>query len=412
MLRVFYAAGPGNAFAVFRDWKEACPDLTTSHVSYSRQLLEACSRHEAAALITCTYEGDEEQVFGNRSIVRRPDPCRGKSGLCFHFSLYEKARQNIRDALAFGANVLIISEDTNPNHYMGLRRRGIHIVQTLHTCLWCEGRSQKLMQRLRLWGCGRAYSSGAVTVLSPSNVTSGQVEQLSGARAPRVLEFLPLYDRDHYSDIPAPDYDALCLRILFIGRIEVDKGAVDLVEIAKLLDATGTAFQFDICGTGSAFDMMKHMVNAQNLTKKFVFHGWCDRNALRRIMSESHACIVPTRSDIGIGEGFNQVIIEAILSRRPVVASSICPAVHYVSEAVEIVPANDLRGYATSLRELSIDRDKLRRRAQACHSAGRRFVDRSYSFGTALDEVFSALRNNRPVIERRIRPREADCPIE
>lgn len=400
VLKVLYTAGPGNAFQTFRMWARGEHDLVVSHVGYSRQMYEALARHGAAARITCTYADDDEQSFGGISVVRRPDPSQGRSGLAFHRSLYRKARMNMRDALDFGANVVIIGEDTIPAHYAPLRRRGVTVVQALHTRLWREDRPLSLMQRLRMRGYRKGYSNGATPVLSSSDAVTAQVERLAGAGATPIVEFLPLYHTDHYSGLPAPDLDATRLQIMFIGRVEPSKGALDLVEIARRLLAQGVDFGFHICGIGGALDEMQAMVAQQGLTDRFVFHGWCDRSALRHVMTQCHVSIVPTRADFI--EGFNQIVVESVLSGRPAVASSVCPAVNYVGGAVDIVPADDVAGYAAALAALDRDRAGLAARIAACGPAGARFMDAANSFGSALDEVFDAWRERRPIRDRRI----------
>ncbi len=199
MLRVLYNAGPGNAFETFRMWKHRERDLVTSHVSYSGQMLEACERLGAAALITCTHETGQEQAHGDISIVRRPDLSRGKSGPAYHWSVWKKAQQNIRDAIDFDANVVVIAEDTNPLHYPPLRRRGVRLVQALHTRLWADNVHLGIMQRIRLRMLGKAYSSGGPIILSSSDVVTKQVLAISKQATPPILECLPLYFSEHFA---------------------------------------------------------------------------------------------------------------------------------------------------------------------------------------------------------------------
>lgn len=403
MLRVLYNAGPGNAFETFQRWQDQERDLVNSHVAYSGQMLEACARRGAALMITCTHEGGEEQRHGNVKIVPRTDLSRGKSGISYHRSIAAKALQNIRDAIDFNADVLIISEDSNPSHYQALLQRGVRIVQSLHTRLWIDGRKPSFLQRLRLKGFAKAYSSGEISVLSASDVITEQVAALTKGKMPPVLEFLPLYYPEHYADIPPPALDPSRLDIMFIGRIEENKGVFDLVSIAHLLRARNTDFRFQICGEGSALDRMRKKVSDQNLERYFLFHGWCDRDRLRAVMTQCQATIVPTRSDFV--EGFNQVIVESVLAHRPIIASDMCPAVSYVGEAAVMVKADDIQGYADAISNLSHDMGALAGHIRACTGAGRRFLDPDYSFATALDEVFSAVKEKRAVRTRRIDPK-------
>jgi glycosyltransferase involved in cell wall biosynthesis len=402
MLRIFYTAGPGNAFETFRMWAAGERDLTNSHVSYSGQMFEACARYGAAALITCTHGEGEEQAKGQISIVRRPDPSWGKSGLSYHRSLRQKARQIERDALAFDANVVVVSEDTDPSHYSALRRRGVPIVQALHTRLWPDRRPLSFMQRVRARSFGKGYGTPGTVVLSASDAISAQVASVTRGGHPPIVEFLPLYRAEHFEGVPPPARSADRLEILFIGRVEENKGVLDLIAIASLLKERGVDFRFQICGVGSSLERMQQMVVDEGLAERFLFHGWCDRERLRAVLAGCHVSIVPTRSDFV--EGFNQVAVESILAGRPAVASDICPAVSYVGEAVRIVRADDIPGYADALEGLARDSATLSRHVAACPAAGSRFFDTRHSFGSALDEVFQASLEKRPIRSRRIDP--------
>lgn len=402
MLRILYNAGPGNAFETFRMWKHGERDLVTSHVSYSGQMLEACERHGAAALITCYHETGQEQAHGDISIVRRPDLSRGKSKLAYHQSVWQKAQQNIRDAIEFDANVVVIAEDTNPLHYAPLRRRGVRVVQALHTRLWADNAHLGIMQRMRLRMLAKAYSSGDTIVLSASDVVSRQVAEVARRATPPILEFLPLYYAEHFAELPPPVQKQGKIEVFFIGRVEENKGVLDLVEIGILLKERGVNFRFQVCGTGSSLDKMKQMVTDLDLSEQFLFHGWCDRDRLREVITDCHVSIIPTRSDFI--EGFNHVTVEAVLAGRPAVVSAICPAVHYVGNAVKIVQADNIHGYVEALETLARDPEKLSQHTAACQDAGKRFLDPSLSFGSVLDEVFRACSESRQVRPRRIDP--------
>lgn len=398
MLRVLYTAGPGNAFSTFDDWRNGRSDQATSHSAYSRQFYEACARHEAAALITCYYPGGQEQTYGNLTVVQRPDPTAGKSGMAFHQSLAQKARQNIADAIAFDANVVLIAEDTSPHHYRALAKRGVRVIQALHTRLW--GGQLSLMQRLRRLGHARGYTEGFVSVLSASNEITNEIRFVDKNRKTKIIEFLPHYKESFFSGLSVPKFDAEIIDICFIGRVEVSKGVLDLVEIASGLSASGFKFRFHICGVGSALDSMRNLVEEKGHSERFVFHGWCNREALRNNLDRCQITIVPTRASVP--EGFNQVIVESILAGRPVVASDACPAVNYVGDAIAIVRGDDISGYIAAIRALGSDRGKLREMYAACPDAGRPFLSEGFSFGAALDEVFAAAKDGRPMIEKRM----------
>lgn len=404
MPKVFYTAGPGNAFATLRDFIEGREDGSTSHVAYSRQFYEACARHDATARVTCTHGQDAARLSGRGiELVRRANPSAGKSGLAWYWAEWLKARRNMAEARNFGADLVVLAEDSQPAFYAPLLRRGVTVVQVLHTRLWREGRRPSPMQRLWLGGFGRACAGRLAAVLSCSDVVTGQVRRLAGDRLSPVIEFLPLYRPHHYGGIAPPDAAAARPGIAFVGRVEANKGVFDLIGAARALAAQGTPAQFHICGTGPALEAMRAAAAAAGQGDSFTFHGWCDRARLREVLAGCQIGVVPTRS--GFIEGFNQVAVEMVLAGRPVVLSDVCPAAGYLGAAAVSFPADDERAMSAALGRLIADRAELARRAAACAGAGARFFDERSSFGAALDEVFSALRERRAPRARLIPPR-------
>ena len=102
--------------------------------------------------------------------------------------------------------------------------------------------------------------------------------------------------------------------MIFVGRVEPDKGVLDLVEIADQLRTSGDLVHFHVCGMGSALEALKARLVERHLETAFTLHGWCDLEKLRSVYARSQLATVPTRSDFV--EGFNQVFVEAVLAGR------------------------------------------------------------------------------------------------
>lgn len=400
-MKVFYTAGSGNAFACFGDFLAGREDLSTSHVAYSRQFYDSCIRHGFEARVTCSFPAGVERMAGRgMELLYRPDLSVGKSGFAFQRSLFVKARQVMAEARDFGADLVLLSEDAVPALYAPLAREGVRIVQILQTMLW--GCDPSLMQRLRLSTYGRAYRRHVTAVLSASHAVTRQVRHLAGEGACPILEFLPLYQTGYYEGVAKPDAQAPRLDIAYIGRVEANKGALDMVEIARLGRERGLPLHYHICGTGGGFDEMRARVAAYGLEALFTFHGWCDRAGLRRVLGRCQIVMVPTRSEIC--EGFNHVVVEAALAGRLALASDVCPAIDYLGSAARSVKADDPSAFLTEIEHFAKDRQALDRALAATRGAGQRFHDPATSFGAALDQIFAALGEGRSIADRIIPP--------
>src|SRR5262249_1774723 len=139
--------------------------------------------------------------------------------------------------------------------------------------------------------------------------------------------------------------------------------------------------------------------------EQFRCRGHRPQPELSEAFARCHAVIVPTQSDFI--EGLNQVVIEAILATRPVVTSSICPAVRYVREGVVEVPPDDVQAYGDALLRLSTDREYYRQKRQSCWRLRDPFFDPRNGLGAALLSILEAAQEGREPTGRKV-PLEAD----
>ena len=99
-----------------------------------------------------------------------------------------------------------------------------------------------------------------------------------------------------------------------------------------------------------ALTELKAAAESADLAERFRCHGHCNKPTMREMFARCHVVIVPTTSEFI--EGFNQVVAEGVLSGRPVITSSVCPALDYVRDAVVEVPPDDVKGYGDAILKL------------------------------------------------------------
>ncbi|MBK6578431.1 MAG: hypothetical protein IPG17_19995 [Sandaracinaceae bacterium] len=94
------------------------------------------------------------------------------------------------------------------------------------------------------------FHAPRAAVLSASSMVSAQVQDIAGERTIPIVEFFPLFRSDLFSDIPDPEASRRPFRVMFVGRVEANKGVFDLMEIARRLRSTRSASGIDCCGAG------------------------------------------------------------------------------------------------------------------------------------------------------------------
>ena len=203
-----------------------------------------------------------------------------------------------------------------------------------------------------------------------------------------MIGFITTYRAQSFDPAAAPSV-RMPFRVLFAGRIERYKGVFDLLEIARRLFAAGkTHIEFDLCGNGSSVEKLKEDVAAAGLSDRFRLHGHQSRPQMREMYRQAHVLIVPTTTDFI--EGFNQVVVEGVLAGRPVITSTVCPAVEYVREAIVEVPPDDVTAYHDAILRLCEDRALYEQKQSACADLQRHFYDLDRSWAAALRAALAA----------------------
>jgi len=396
-MRVFYAAGCGDVLGTFAHWSEGRDDPSRVAWTYSGQFFDVRRElgFEAYVYCDCATAGT---ASGEGVLVRHVPRPPGSRGLAFHIAQVRNGIRLLAAAFRFRADVLVINGGMT--HWFVLRCfpwLGIDVIPALHCALTAEGPRSRwnrwVVDRL---GVG-LFRKGSLAILAFPGRASDQVRAITGGRHAPIVEFLPTYRRTTFEGVAAADPTSRPFRVVFTGRVEVEKGALDLVAIAKGVRARGvTDMEFDICGSGSALAPLRRLVEKEGLMPVFRFHGDCSHEQLVALYSAAHAVIVPTRSEFA--EGFNKVVVEGVLAGRPVVTSPACPAIEMVGAAVVTVPCDSIDAYAEMLARLATDRDFYEEKRAACATVGEPFCDPRKSWGEALKTV---LLQNRERWERR-----------
>lgn len=386
-LRILYAAGPGDVIGTYRQWIEGQDDHTQVAVTYSGQFYDVCRELGAKGYIISSHPDKRRIQMGQFIVEHRPKLLPNVSAIAYQINQLVYGLQLVASAVRFRADFVVVDSGTTEWYLLPLLPLlGIRLIPSLHCVLWRKYQPPKLSERVLLKLGRLAFSKSATAILSMSNDIEAQLVQLTAGKHRPIVSCHPVYRRSQFRNIAEPDRRQPVFRVLFAGRIEDHKGVFDLLEVAKQFAAEGRRnIVFDVCGDGSFLDALKAATRQAGLESSFICHGHCDRTTMRTMFERSHVVIVPTRTEFT--EGFNQVVAEGILAHRPVVTSSVCPALSYVQDAVVEVPPNDVQAYKEALTCLYEDRDFYQRKQEACWRLQEQFYDQTRSWGAALKTV-------------------------
>lgn len=395
-LRLLYLAGSGDATDVLRHYARGERYEGVAHATYSAQVYDVCQRLGVPLLaISSNARADDFRVGDLRSI-NLPDLFPNRTGIAYHLGNVRCARQVIRFAKMHGANVVVSASEPYPFLLNPLAWQGIRIIVALHATLLPEFKEPTKALRLFTRMSRRFFQRTCAAVLSHPGACARQARTVAGGRPRPILEFLPYYDRSTFEGFTPPDPKSKQFRVITVGRVEREKGVFDLIEVARRIVESGRSdIKFDVCGTGSALDAAREKVKQLSLDSVFTLHGWTEMSELSELWRQSSVAVVPTTRDFV--EGFNQVVIEAMLAGRPVVTSAVCPALDYVRPSCYEVPPDDIDAYKRAILALADDRDLYDKLQSRTRDVAKQFLDPSKSFMRALSDVLSALADGRQI---------------
>ena len=390
-LRILYAAGPGNVLGTYRHWKDGNDDPTQIAMTYSGQFYDVCHELDARAYVIATCPIPGKLKDGNFRIVHRTVPFETASGFLYHLGQFYYGLRLLLSALRVRANVAVVCAGTHWFVLWLMTLMRIKVVPTLHCVLWTKVRRrpthfQRLVQTFNGW----FFRGGCAAIISVSDEIICQVRELTVGRSRPVTSFIPQYRFSSFAKIRPPSEDIAPFHVLYVGRIERNKGVFDVVEVARRLNCGGRAdFQFDLCGAGSALHELRKAIDAAGLNPTVRCHGHCDQSTMTEMYSRSHVVIVPTTSDFI--EGFNKVVAEGVLAGRPVITSSVCPALALVRDSVLEVPPDDVAAYAEAIARLRNDRGLYRAKRRAGDAAQGQFYDPRKGWAAVLKSILMTI---------------------
>jgi glycosyltransferase involved in cell wall biosynthesis len=386
-LRILYAAGPGNVLGTYRYWKDGKDDPTQVAMTYSGQFYDLVRELGASAYVLANCEIAGNHSEGPFRIVHRPVPFEFQSGFLYHAGQIWGGFRLLLSALRARADVAVVCAGTHWFMLWLLTLFGVRVVPTLHCVLWQKFNwrptaFQRWVLRLNGW----FFARGCAAIITVSEEITQQVLELTGGAPRPVTQFIPQYRPASFDAIRPPRHDARPFRVLYVGRIERNKGVFDVLAVAQRFAAQGrTDVEFDLCGAGGALHELRKAIDVAGLAHRVRCHGHCDLATMVDMYSRSHVVIVPTTTDFS--EGFNKVVAEGVLAGRPVITSSVCPALAYVKGPVLEVPPDDVPGYARAIEQLADDPALYQAKCAACDAVRPQFYDPARGWAAALRAV-------------------------
>jgi glycosyltransferase involved in cell wall biosynthesis len=387
-LKIFFAAGPGDVIQAHRHWMNGEPDPSQMSLTHSGEFADFCRQSGADGYIVSSF--GQKQIFRDAEFVieHRPKP-QSRGGIWYHLSEIRYGIGLFITALRHRAQVAVLQSGSTHNFVMSLfRLAGMQVIPVMHNTLWpCGSPPTGAIRRIIALLDRSFFRFAATAVIAVSPECLRQVDQFTGGKHCPLYEMKVQFRREYFATIPAvPPHDQQPFRIMFVGRINENKGVFDVLHIASAIqDRAPGRVAWEICGTGPDLDELRKRQREMKLESIVTIHGWTPPTEMKQVIARSHLAIVPTRSDFA--EGLAATVIEPVLAGRPVITNPVVPALEVVKPACIEARANDVESCVSAVLNVLGDGNHYRELCNSCPALAEQFYDRRLGFQAVLQAV-------------------------
>ncbi len=169
-----------------------------------------------------------------------------------------------------------------------------------------------------------------------------------------------------------------------MGRLEREKGHAILLEAISLLQQRHVPVVLEVVGDGSRLDSLRRQADSLGISDRVTFAGPVGQDRIQDRYRAADAFCLPS-----LGEGIPMVLMEALASGLPAVASNTMGIPELIEDGVTglLVPPGRPEELAEAIQRLAGDRSVGR----SLGKAGRSKVMEEFSLDQGADSLRDAL---------------------
>ena len=166
------------------------------------------------------------------------------------------------------------------------------------------------------------------------------------------------------------------IQILFVGRLETEKGVDHLINVASKLKSKGIFFLVYLIGDSKERKQFESLVTQLDLQDLLVFTGWISKNDVKKYYEQAHFILHPSIAS----EGWPKVLSEAMAYGVVPLASTVSciPQILGETGAGLALPAKDTDAYVKAILGYTQDPRAWKQVSKNAIMAAREFTYEKY----------------------------------
>jgi glycogen synthase len=383
--RIFFAMGPGDSVDSHARWQAGDDKGSETAKNYTALTLDYVKQAAVDAWLVSSNPKVAQVQAGAIRVENRPKLGHAHGALAYHWQQIRYGLSLAASAIRFRATDVVI--DSGSTHWFllgGLTVLGKRVFVSFHNTYYPIGhwRPSILRNAIR-WLDGLFFRHGCAGAFGVSEECRSQFAELGGNPA-ACLIYRAVFDADDFKECQARQLSDVHRNILYVGRIEEDKGVMHLFQAA-------TAFQNDhpelkvsltYCGRGDALQRLQASVAASSFRGGLHLLGQVNRTELLAQYARADVVIVPTTSRFM--EGFPKVCAEALLTRRPLIISSAVPTIEGLQQAALVYRCDEPSHLQQQLAAMLLNPELHAEKARATVALAEPFTQSRSSLTAAL----------------------------
>jgi glycosyltransferase involved in cell wall biosynthesis len=177
------------------------------------------------------------------------------------------------------------------------------------------------------------------------------------------------------------------VRLVFVGRLETEKGAGRALEILARVRRESVPATLDLVGDGPERVAFERLAWDRGVSSEAIFRGWMPRPALSPLYRRSHFMLLPS----SCSEGWPKVLSEAMAYGVVPVASNVSciPQILGATSAGLYLEASNLDGFAATVVRLAKDPERWKAASRAAVTTAQSFTYDRYL--SAVRQLFQEM---------------------